>query len=705
MLYTLKESANKSSMGSKEVYSNVEEETEEQFTTNGDMDNEDTGAEEKMKFNNCDSDNRCGTDDSSHCSSNNYSNKVMNEEHLKLSESMSMSDKDSGMGPFPVSVEAKEKEKGQGEGFIQEEKSACKGGVSGMDRVDRVDGVDGMNKVNGVNTVDGVDKDAGTEKEPYGSKKNVRIELLKMCDALKNVGNKHFKENNYVLSEKYYSAAIDIVTKCYDDSNPNNIEYLSKLNIEILPFEVMVEKEDIPLLNEFYMNSAVTKKKDFISIKETDLYIYYTNRSICHMKLESYGLSMHDINEAININPFYAKAYYRKGCFFLLLSDFKNASDCFQKVLKLTKDKNSEIKLKQCRKLLFEQQFQKAIELEQKTPYYKTLILDNLKIQNVEAPIYDRNNLNIDFLKKVVDYISVPNQKLNKKCVCAIVLDVIKLLKELPTLVYLNLQEEETLTICGDIHGQFYDLLNIMKINGYPSENNSYLFNGDFVDRGSFSVEVIIFLYLAKLTFPNNVHLTRGNHETDNMNKLYGFLGELQDKYDEKMHVLFSDSFKFLPLAYVLNKSIFICHGGIPSKADTTLQDIEQIYRNREPLDSGIMTDLLWSDPNEDKGFKPSKRGIGFSFGTDITENFLKKNNLSLIIRSHEVRDEGYSIEQNGLLYTVFSAPNYCDIMKNKGAFLKFKGNSSKPECVTFTEVKHPNVPSLKYAHNLYQNI
>lgn len=536
-------------------------------------------------------------------------------------------------------------------------------------------------------------------------RKYICLELLKTCDALKNIGNKYFKENNYIISLRYYTEAIDLIKKSFEQC-PNNVTDIdNENNTNNLHDDVEVDDEDKELFKEYYNKSAISKKSDFISIKETDLHIYYTNRSFCHIKLENYGTAIEDIDEAIKINPYYAKAYYRKGCSYLLLSDLKRASECFQKVLKLTKDKNSELKLKQCKKLIFEQQFQKAIELEQKMPYYETLVLDSLKIENMEAPIYDRNNLNLDFLKKVADYISIPNNKLNKKCVCAIVLDVIKLLKELPTLVYLNLEEDETLTICGDVHGQYYDLLNIMKINGYPSEKNSYLFNGDFVDRGSFSVEVIIFLYLAKLTFPNNVYLTRGNHETDNMNKIYGFLGELQEKYDEKMHVLFSDSFKFLPLAYVLNKNIFICHGGIPSKTDTTLEDIEKIDRNKEPLDEGVMTDLLWSDPNEEKGFKPSKRGIGFSFGTDITENFLKINNLSLIIRSHEVRDEGYSLEQNGQLYTVFSAPNYCDIMKNKGAFLKFKGNSIKPECVTFTEVEHPNVPSLKYAHNLYQNI
>lgn len=533
---------------------------------------------------------------------------------------------------------------------------------------------------------------------------NVPVEILKFCDALKNVGNKYFNENKYDDSLKFYNKAIDMVKDIFTEEGLIDT-YRNDIITEAFENIISLDTTEKELLKDFYTKSSVEKKSELITIHDTDLHIYYSNRAFGHIKLENYGCSIEDTDEAIKINPKYAKAYYRKGCSYLLLSNLKDAVDCFQKVIKLCKDKNSELKLKQCKKLLFEQEFQKAIELEQKIPYYLTINIDSMQIENPDAPIYDRNNLSIDFLKAVVDYISVPKQKLNKKCVCAIILDVIELLKKLPTLVYINVKEEETLTICGDIHGQFYDLLNIMHINGYPSETNSYLFNGDFVDRGSFSVEVILFLYLAKLTFPNNIYLTRGNHETDNMNRLYGFLGELQEKYDEKVHTLFSDSFKLLPLAYVLNKKIFICHGGIPSNKDITLADIENIDRNIEPLDEGVMTDLLWSDPNEELGFKPSKRGIGFSFGVDITENFLKKNDLSLIIRSHEVRNEGYALEQNGMLYTVFSAPNYCDVMKNKGAFLKFKGNSVVPECVTFTEVPHPDVPSLKYAHNIYQTL
>lgn len=538
--------------------------------------------------------------------------------------------------------------------------------------------------------------------------KNIPLDILKFCDALKNIGNTYFKENKFEDCLKYYGKSIDILNELFteEEEEEDKIEkYLKDIQAESFENILSVDETEKELLKEFYKNSTIQKKKELMTIHDTDLHIYYSNRAFGHIKLENYGCSIEDTNKALKINAHYAKAYYRKGCSYLLLSNLKEAVDCFQKVLKLCKDKNSELKLKQCKKLLFEQEFQKAIELEQKIPYYQTIDLNTLQLENQEAPIYDRNNLNVDFLKRVVEYISVPGQRLNKKCVCAIILDVIQLLKELPTLVYINVKEDETLTICGDIHGQFYDLINIMNINGYPSETNSYLFNGDFVDRGSFSVEVILFLYLAKLTFPQNVYLTRGNHETDNMNKLYGFLGELQEKYDEKVHTLFSDSFKLLPLAYVLNKKVFICHGGIPSNTDVTLADIEKIDRNVEPLDEGVMTDLLWSDPTEEFGFKPSKRGIGFSFGVDITENFLKKNDLSLIIRSHEVRNEGYALEQKGMLYTVFSAPNYCDVMKNKGAFLKFKGSSIVPECVTFTDVPHPNVPSLKYAHNIYQTL
>jgi len=102
--------------------------------------------------------------------------------------------------------------------------------------------------------------------------------------------------------------------------------------------------------------------------------------------------------------------------------------------------------------------------------------------------------------------------------------------------------------VCGDIHGQFFDLCNIFELNGEPSEDNPYLFNGDFVDRGSFSVEVVLTLFAFMCLCPESLRLIRGNHETSAMNKLYGFDGEVRAKYNGKLADLFQEIFCCLPL-------------------------------------------------------------------------------------------------------------------------------------------------------------
>ncbi|KFH17922.1 putative serine/threonine-protein phosphatase 5 [Toxoplasma gondii MAS] len=183
--------------------------------------------------------------------------------------------------------------------------------------------------------------------------------------------------------------------------------------------------------------------------------------------------------------------------------------------------------------------------------------------------------------------------------------------------------------------------------------------------------QCILLLYAAKLAFPDAFHLTRGNHETFEMNRLYGFRGEVLHKYDERLYNLFCESFRLLPLAFVLNDAVFVVHGGLLSRDDVTLEEINKIDRDREPPDGGLMTDLLWSDPSPLPGRSPSKRGVACQFGPDVTAAFLKRNNLKLVIRSHEMKDDGYEVCHNGQLVTVFSAPNYCDQMKNKGAFVR----------------------------------
>jgi len=142
-----------------------------------------------------------------------------------------------------------------------------------------------------------------------------------------------------------------------------------------------------------------------------------------------------------------------------------------------------------------------------------------------------------------------------------------------------------------------------------------------------------------------------------------------------------------LPLAHVLNKKVFIVHGGLFSKDNVSLDDIRSIDRKREPPESGLMCEIIWSDPCKENGRHPSKRGVGLGFGPDITKKFLAFNNLELVVRSHEVKQEGYEVEADGKLITIFSAPNYCDTMGNKGALIRFRGDDMKPNFVQFAAV------------------
>jgi len=220
---------------------------------------------------------------------------------------------------------------------------------------------------------------------------------------------------------------------------------------------------------------------------------------------------------------------------------------------------------------------------------------------------------------------------------------------------------DQEFTVCGDTHGQFYDLLNIFKVNGNPSENNPYLFNGDFVDRGAFSVEIMLTLIAWKVANPEIMHLTRGNHETKNMNRMYGFEGEVKHKYDEKVFNCFSNLFQALPLGYVLNKRVLVNHGGLFESDGVLLSDLRKLDRFKEPEEKGLMCDMLWSDPVKMNGRHPSKRGISIGFGPDVAKKFLDENKLDMIVRSHEMKDEGYEVEADGKVITIFSAPNYCD--------------------------------------------
>ncbi|EAY19344.1 Serine/threonine protein phosphatase PP1 isozyme 7, putative [Trichomonas vaginalis G3] len=246
--------------------------------------------------------------------------------------------------------------------------------------------------------------------------------------------------------------------------------------------------------------------------------------------------------------------------------------------------------------------------------------------------------------------------------------EAIKVFKSEPVLLSLK----SPITVCGDIHGQFYDLLKFMKMGGQPPTTN-YLFLGDYVDRGKNSVEVFTYLLCLKIKYPNNFWILRGNHETRDISRLYGFFAECSQNYSPDLWSKFTDVFDYIPLAAVISDRIFCVHGGLSPE----LQDLSQISKLQRPIripDQGLLADLVWADPsNEHLGWRPSERGISYSFGSDIAEKFLSKNDFDLICRAHQVVDRGYEFPftPKQSVLTVFSAPDYCEEFMNRGAMLK----------------------------------
>ena len=287
----------------------------------------------------------------------------------------------------------------------------------------------------------------------------------------------------------------------------------------------------------------------------------YGNLAQCRLKLETYGLALMDADKALELDPKYIKAYYRKGSAFMALGKFKDALRQFAAVVKAKpKSKSAKQKLKQCKKIIQRERFLKAIETEMTKPVSETYDLKSLVVPDTyDGPtLDDSEEITESFVKGALTWMKT-QKFIHKKFVAMILMRTIKYLSKRPTLMDISfLDNTDKFTVCGDTHGQFYDLLNIFKINGDPSPKNPYLFNGDFVDRGSFSVEVILTLFMYQLLHPKGMYLTRGNHETKNMNKLYGFEGEVKHKFDEKIMSLFAEAFQWLPLCAVIEKKVFV---------------------------------------------------------------------------------------------------------------------------------------------------
>ena len=232
-------------------------------------------------------------------------------------------------------------------------------------------------------------------------------------------------------------------------------------------------------------------------------------------------------------------------------------------------------------------------------------------------------------------------------------------------------------TICGDIHGQFYDLCELFR-NGGDIPNAKYVFLGDYVDRGYNSVETLEYLLCLKLKYPNHITLLRGNHESRQISKTYGFYDEIQKKYgNTNCWNYFMEIFDFMSIAAIIEGKIFCVHGGL-SPLISTVDQIRLVNRKIEIPHEGPFCDLMWSDPEDIETWIMSSRGAGWLFGKKVVEEFNRINDLDLVCRAHQLVDEGYKYWFDEKLVTVWSAPNYCYRCRNKAIILQLDNNLNR---------------------------
>ena len=475
----------------------------------------------------------------------------------------------------------------------------------------------------------------------------VTQEMLQKSEELKNKGNQFFMAKDYLLAIDYYRQATDVI--------------------------------------------GLNHKKSAV---------YLCNRSYCHIKLENFGSALLDAELAIKADKTFIKGYYRKSTANYALGKLGDAIKDLKQITRVLKVKNNtdvNKRLKFLTQLKREKDFFECIAKEEEHEKCDETKLEVPKTY-VGPELTLESEIDLEWVKNLLEFLK-DQKKLHKKYLWILIKRVTKILDQEKNVNFISTNNRKHITVCGDIHGQYYDLLNIFKLNGFPTENTPYLFNGDFVDRGSFSVEVMIALIAFKVSNPNCIFLNRGNHENTDMNKMYGFEGEVLAKYESLTFSLFVHMFNHLPLGHIIDKKILILHGGLFEQDGVKIEDIQKVQRRQSVPKKGIMCDMLWADPSNLLGKHPNQRGVSIEFGKDISAKFLDDNNLDLLVRSHQMKQEGYEMVQDNRVITIFSAPKYCDQMTNKGAYIIFE-KDLKPNFKIFEAVEHPPIQAMHYARN-----
>ena len=305
-------------------------------------------------------------------------------------------------------------------------------------------------------------------------------------------------------------------------------------------------------------------------------------------------------------------------------------------------------------------------------------------------------NLNADDQSIIETLIQTILSETSFQITTELVVKVGSLAKPLFSCLPNTLRLSSPITVCGDLHGQLKDTVSLFRIAGLPPAI-SFLFLGDYVDRGYASMEVMLLLLCLKIRHPNHVHLLRGNHESRLVTQCYGFYDECRKKTGSgKAWQLFTDLFDQFPLCALIDGNHFCMHGGLgPSLY--SVAEIDKLDRRLEVPAEGPICDLLWSDPlvdeeTEDRrsAYSPSPRGAGVIFGPDVSDRFLRANKMSTILRAHQVVQEGWQWAHEHKVLTVFSAPNYCYRCANKGGFLELN-EKGKKTTVSFEEEARTN--------------
>nr|XP_018917303.1 PREDICTED: serine/threonine-protein phosphatase 5-like isoform X1 [Bemisia tabaci] len=314
---------------------------------------------------------------------------------------------------------------------------------------------------------------------------------------------------------------------------------------------------------------------------------------------------------------------------------------------------------------------------------------------------------------------------LHAKYVLIILRDIKKHYKKQPSLIEINVPRGRNITVVGDVHAHFSEIVKVFNVSGFPSETNYYLFNGDFVDRGDDDLQNALTIFGFKLLYPNSFFINRGNHEDRNQNSYAGFDKSCNRIYTQPITDAFHDVWTWLPLAHRINEKVLVVHGGLSPHKNVTLDDIrreprgvdpktwsDELYLLRERDDvfdldfknrvykpddklpppyqnESIMLSLLWADPMDKNGVAfNGQRGGCTRFGPDITENFCKRNKIEFVIRSHEPIDspsfEGYYLKHGGRIITIFTVAGYCH-QESKAAIIQMQAPDMKTHIIVWS--------------------